>query len=424
MKKVICIFSFCALSVATAYSQDDNYYQNSNADNYNNTNTYNNSEANGIIGPAEVYDDAGNNQNYNAFYDQLRPYGNWVNYAGYGYVWVPADVPADFSPYVTAGQWVYTDAGWTWASDYDWGWAAFHYGRWFRDNTYGWMWMPGNEWAPAWVSWGSYDNYYCWAPMAPYANYNYSGYYNNNYYSWNFVSRDHFCNEHVGYYIENRNVYGHGDFRNINAHVNIINDAHAYGNHHYGSGPRVNEVAQVTGHSITPLAINNVSHASATHINGSQINVYRPEIRNQVMHNNNQAMQNQQFHQQPVNNPVRNQDFNSHSMVQNPVREQQYNRPNNNIERPVNTIQQYQRPVNQSQHLNAQCERNNAAPQGQIQQQYNQPARVNAATSNYSAPQRNFQQSQMQRQPERNFASMQRTQAPSTSFAGGHNGRR
>ena len=103
---------------------------------------------------------------YQSFYDQLSPYGNWINYPGYGYVWMPNTGP-DFQPYATNGNWIYTNAGWTWASNYSWGWAPFHYGRWFYENGYGWMWVPGNEWAPAWVSWRGGGDYYGWAPLVP-----------------------------------------------------------------------------------------------------------------------------------------------------------------------------------------------------------------------------------------------------------------
>src|SRR5580693_9341748 len=72
---------------------------------------------------------------YQSFYDELSPYGNWIDYPGYGYVWMP-NVGPEFKPYSSNGHWVFTDAGWTWASDYDWGWATFHYGRWFYDNAY------------------------------------------------------------------------------------------------------------------------------------------------------------------------------------------------------------------------------------------------------------------------------------------------
>src|SRR5665647_1032655 len=104
--------------------------------------------------------------NFQVFYDELSPYGEWVDYPNLGYVWIP-DVGSDFVPYSTEGQWIYTNYGWTWDSNYDWGWAPFHYGRWDFDDNYGWFWLPDNEWGPAWVTWRSADGYYGWQPMEP-----------------------------------------------------------------------------------------------------------------------------------------------------------------------------------------------------------------------------------------------------------------
>jgi len=129
---------------------------------------------------------------YQTFYDELSPYGDWINYPEYGYVWQP-NAGADFRPYNTNGQWVWTeDYGWTWDSYYNWGWAPFHYGRWFFDDYYGWLWEPGYEWAPAWVCWRTGGDYYGWAPLGPQfsAGVNFSfGNYNppSNY--WCFVDR-------------------------------------------------------------------------------------------------------------------------------------------------------------------------------------------------------------------------------------------
>ena len=58
----------------------------------------------------------------------------------------------DWRPYAE-GFWSQTDQGWTWVSYEDFGWATFHYGRWARLADAGWVWVPGFEWAPAWVSW-------------------------------------------------------------------------------------------------------------------------------------------------------------------------------------------------------------------------------------------------------------------------------
>jgi hypothetical protein len=100
------------------------------------------------------------------FYDDLAPYGNWVERPQYGWVWTPRSVASTWQPYQD-GQWVWTDEGWTWISDEPYGWATYHYGRWYDDPDYGWEWIPGDEYAPAWVSWQESDDYIGWAPLPP-----------------------------------------------------------------------------------------------------------------------------------------------------------------------------------------------------------------------------------------------------------------
>jgi hypothetical protein len=101
------------------------------------------------------------------FYDALAPYGDWVDVEGYGYCFRPTVTLEDSSwrPY-TEGSWIYTDAGWTRQSDEDFGWATYHYGRWTRIEGQ-WLWVPGDVWAPAWVSWRADDEYVGWAPLPP-----------------------------------------------------------------------------------------------------------------------------------------------------------------------------------------------------------------------------------------------------------------
>jgi hypothetical protein len=113
------------------------------------------------------------------FREPLAPYGNWVEDASYGTVWVPRTevVGADFAPYVSAGHWAYED-DYVWVSDYDWGWAPFHYGRWVWVAGRGWAWIPGRTYAGAWVVWrtGGYGyGYVGWAPAPP-SWYWYGGY--------------------------------------------------------------------------------------------------------------------------------------------------------------------------------------------------------------------------------------------------------
>ncbi|HEY1049072.1 MAG TPA: DUF6600 domain-containing protein, partial [Prosthecobacter sp.] len=103
---------------------------------------------------------------YSLFYDQLEPYGRWVDVGGYGYCWRPTITTAGWRPYVD-GCWVWSSLGWTWQSNEAFGWAVYHYGRWVNLAYHGWVWVPGNEWAPGWVSWRQSRDYVGWAPLPP-----------------------------------------------------------------------------------------------------------------------------------------------------------------------------------------------------------------------------------------------------------------
>jgi hypothetical protein len=211
---------------------------------------------------------------YQSFYDQLSPYGNWINYPGYGYVWMPNAGP-DFRPYASNGNWIYTDAGWTWASNYSWGWAPFHYGRWFYENGYGWIWVPGNEWAPAWVSWRSGGDYYGWAPLGPRISVDVAlSSYNppDNY--WNFVPSRYMGNPgwHNYYVNENRNV-------TIIHQTTIINNYSGTnrGRWAYAPGPDPNEVRRVSGNNFTQVQIRE-ANTPGERISGSQYVIYHPRV--------------------------------------------------------------------------------------------------------------------------------------------------
>src|SRR5258708_23878540 len=73
------------------------------------------------------------------FYNNLAPYGYWVNRPSYGWVWCPRHIRHGWRPY-SSGRWVYSDYGWTWASSEPFGWAAYHYGRFALDPHYGSCW--------------------------------------------------------------------------------------------------------------------------------------------------------------------------------------------------------------------------------------------------------------------------------------------
>ena len=105
--------------------------------------------------------------NVEAFYEPLDQYGDWIQTDDYGYVFRPeVSHRRDWRPY-TDGRWVHTGHGWTWQSNEDFGWATYHYGRWTRVERAGWVWVPGREWGPGWVSWRRGRDECGWAPLPP-----------------------------------------------------------------------------------------------------------------------------------------------------------------------------------------------------------------------------------------------------------------
>jgi hypothetical protein len=119
--------------------------------------------------------DASGSVTISFFYDELSPHGDWVTVGNYGHCWRPRGIDRNWQPYLN-GEWLYTENGWTWVSYDPWGGDPYHYGTWSRSSVYGWVWIPGTIWAPAWVTWYVSDNDIGWAPVPPSFNVGISGY--------------------------------------------------------------------------------------------------------------------------------------------------------------------------------------------------------------------------------------------------------
>jgi hypothetical protein len=217
------------------------------------------------------------NLSFQVFYDELSPFGEWVNYPNWGFVWIP-DAGSDFVPYSTDGHWILTDYGWTWASDYSWGWAPFHYGRWDFDHYYGWFWIPGNEWGPAWVSWRRAEGYYGWEPMEPGISLSASfgrGYDSHNDH-WIFVrDRDIDRPDINNYYV------GRVDQDRIVRRSSVINNTYTDNRRQttYISGPARDDVQKVAGRQVKPVAIQEYNKPGQVVSNGN-FRIYRPVVVN------------------------------------------------------------------------------------------------------------------------------------------------
>ncbi|WP_125185141.1 DUF6600 domain-containing protein [Botryobacter ruber] len=222
----------------------------------------------GLAGTEQARAHGGTSVSFQTFYDELTPYGRWINYPGHGYVWAP-DVEAGFQPYATRGHWVMTEYGNTWVSDYAWGWAPFHYGRWLWDDYYGWVWVPGNEWGPAWVSWRTGGDYYGWAPLGPGVHINI----NIPVAHWVFVPRRHVMSRRWHNYCAPRTTV-------VNVYHNtiIINNYYNYNNRTYVYGPRVQEIEQHTRSRVQVHRVNQDSRPGRAVVDRGAVRMYRPEV--------------------------------------------------------------------------------------------------------------------------------------------------
>jgi hypothetical protein len=139
--------------------------------------------------------------NFGFFYSSLSPHGEWIEVESGFHVWRPQHINRYWRPYIS-GQWIWTDYGWYWMSNEPYGWITYHYGRWYCDDYYGWVWVPDDVWGPAWVEWRYDNDYIGWAPLPPYATFNVSvGIHFTNHWIaparyWNFVRYRHFGNVH------------------------------------------------------------------------------------------------------------------------------------------------------------------------------------------------------------------------------------
>lgn len=132
----------------------------------------------------------------------LDSYGSWVYVNDYSsWCWRPR-VEVGWRPYFH-GSWHYGRGSLVWISYEPWGWVPYHYGRWAYDPFYGWLWMPGYAYSPAWVYWLYGPGYVGWAPAGWYDCYR-------PYYSWAYRPYSHY-----GYWGWNGGFYGRVHLRDI-----------------------------------------------------------------------------------------------------------------------------------------------------------------------------------------------------------------
>jgi hypothetical protein len=226
----------------------------------------------------EEYQGYPTEMDYNDFFEYLSPHGVWVRYTPYGYVWIPRRVGHSWRPY-TYGRWVWTNYGWTWVSYHEWGWVPFHYGRWGWDARLGWFWVPGNVWAPAWVSWRWGNVYIGWCPLPPDIEfvpgvgigslpYDFPDYY------WNFCEGRYFQYDYLDRYVlpfeRNRTVF-RLTVHKANLSVRnrqLIND-----------GVDVDQVSRLTRSQVSRYDVEEGERPGQSRISGNAVRIFRPAVR-------------------------------------------------------------------------------------------------------------------------------------------------
>ncbi|MBV9298175.1 MAG: hypothetical protein JO066_04305 [Verrucomicrobia bacterium] len=240
---------------------------------------------------SEIQTESDSEGDYNVFYDRLAPEGRWFNSGDYGYVWQPNIAVSETSwrPY-SDGHWVWTDRGWFWESNENFGWATYHYGRWILVDGVGWVWVPGQRWAPAWVSWRHTDDdsYVGWAPLPPETVFNVSvgvqpwcdSYYDIGPTAFAFIRIGDFCRpsyrqfcvppqQNLVFFNRTTNI------TNITYNNNVINTY----------GPQYQRISQLTqqqvGQQVPNYRINYAAQtqtnvAFKTSVQGNQLNVIAP----------------------------------------------------------------------------------------------------------------------------------------------------
>ena len=209
---------------------------------------------------------------FQVFYDNLAPYGQWIYDPDYGNVWVPNE-GGDFRPYGSRGRWVMTEYGNTWVSEDPWGWAVYHYGRWTYNPYYGWIWVPGYEWAPAWVSWRYGGGYAGWAPLGPGISVGMTFYAPDSW--WIFMGPQYMYQPNCIRY-----WYGPSYNRNYMHHTTIINNYYIDNSTRvrYNYGPRAEVIQQTTGRPVRVYQVSHRNRPGAPSVGRNTVSLYRPMV--------------------------------------------------------------------------------------------------------------------------------------------------
>jgi hypothetical protein len=381
------------------------------------------------------------------FYTALSPFGEWFELNDGMTVWRPTMMPGNWEPY-TIGRWEWTADGWYWDSDEPFGYITYHYGRWYNDDYYGWIWVPDDQWAPAWVDWRYDDDYVGWAPLSPYGVFqvglglHFTNEYHAPYGYWNFVAYNHFCDRNVYHYYAGPTykyrIYNGTKFRNDYDYSNgrVINRGIGYDVVRERSGRpirtreiiRTTDPREVTGNrdknviktyvatrqdisrdNIRDITIKRPNRGTTMDV--SKINLGERNIsgRNDVIGNRQKQQQSEQLNIQKQRDLRRQQQVDQQNIQKPQVQQRQNVNQQNGLRQQVDQQNRQQQQIQQRQQVDQQNRQKQQVQQRQNINQQNRQRQQVQPRQNIN--QQNRQRQQVQQRQNVNQQNRQRPQA-------------
>jgi hypothetical protein len=325
---------------------------------------------------------------------------------------------------------------------------TYHYGRWYNDDYYGWIWVPDDQWAPAWVDWRYDDDYVGWAPLSPYGVFqiglglHFTNEYHAPYGYWNFVAYNHFCDRNVYHYYAGPTykyrIYNGTRFRNDYDYSNgrVINRGIGYDVVRERSGRpirtreiiRTTDPREVTGNrdknvirtyvaTRQDISRNNIRDITIkrpdrrTTMDVSKINLGERNIsgRNDVIGDRQRQQQSEQLNIQKQRDLRRQQHVDQQNIQKPQVQQRQNVNQQNGLRQQVDQQNRQQQQIQQRQQVDQQNRQKQQVQQRQNINQQNRQRQPVQQRQNIN--QQNRQSPQVQQRQNVNQQNRQRPQA-------------
>jgi hypothetical protein len=140
--------------------------------------------------------------------------------------------------------------------------------------------VPGYHWAPAWVTWGYYDGYYGWAPLAPGVSFS-VGYYPPIDY-WVFVPPRYVTVSgwHNTYYTayNNRIALDNNTYISNVRNINVVDNTGNYSGQRFSAGPSRTEFEKAANTKVDVVSIRDNNAPGKARVIGNNLSIYRPSV--------------------------------------------------------------------------------------------------------------------------------------------------